>query len=430
MNCTTLTRDKRCSGNGNLCSPTNLCICDAGWTALGDFSIVEGIGCDNHIQVIRILSIVDACQASIFLVILAKAFISSSRGKKSSIPDLKTVCYFCFILFGISDLVLAIHKTNVEQPRLIGQDVFISSVNAAFCISCFISLTLYFHIVLNFLTAYSRMKYPASHPRILQNFFSLRVSSTVNLLFALPTGLSGILSTYHQKYATTFARIHFLAIGFVVFVYGILLTTALNFLLKELAPSDDNEVQKLRKKIKFAYYGAGSLILGGSSILALFGTWDLLLQKSAYVIVLIRIIGIPSFSILYMTISVTSLERVTFLSRLDVRFLQQGKIRPVELYTGDKRVPATSQLYDSTTPGRQILSREQIHRISRVWIILTIDVSTVDLLLHSAIVVIHSLRQLLRECGPLRHGNTTGRCFLALETMISGHQIDIIISLK
>jgi hypothetical protein len=52
--------------NGRLCLLQGICVCDVGWTALGDYRIEEGTRCDMDITAIKVLSVVDACLASTF----------------------------------------------------------------------------------------------------------------------------------------------------------------------------------------------------------------------------------------------------------------------------------------------------------------------------------------------------------------------------
>ena len=349
MNCTSLTRDVACSMNGRLCLPQGVCICDIGWTALGDYRIEEGTSCDMNITVIKVLSVVDACLASTFIFILSKDLLCRLFSRKlpggAFIFDIKTVCQFFFLFFGASDFVLAISKVIHQESDLIGRSQFISGVNASFCITCFVSLTIYFHIILRFLKSYTTSIPPENHTKLLNQYSLLHFASYPILPLGSLISLSGNLSASYNEHGHLFAKIYFIGIGSVVLSYSILFTSALGLLLKEVTDSSDNDIQRVYKRVRTAYYAGGAMIIGGSSALLIFGAWDFLLNYSPYLIILIRLVGMPLFTICFLTISsFTPTRNVLPLVRVNMGLFGYRTSRPKEVYTGDKRTRPATQL--------------------------------------------------------------------------------------
>lgn len=349
MNCTTLRRDIACSTNGRLCLPQGTCVCDAGWTSLGDFRINEGTSCDMNITAIKVLSVIDACLASTFIFILSKDLLSRLFSRK--LPggaftfDIKTTCQFFFLFFGATDFILAIFKVIHQESDLIGKSQLISGVNAAFCITCFFSLTIYFHIILKFLRSYTPSTPPENHTKILNRYTLLHCVSYPVLPLGSIISLAGNLSAIYNQHGHLFAKIYFIGIGSIVLAYSILFTTALGLLLKEVTNSTDNDIQRVYKRVRIAYYVGGAMIIGGSSALIIFGVWDFLLKYSPYLIILIRLVGMPLFTICFLTISsFTPARNVLPFVRVNMGLFGNIMSRPTELYTGDKRLQSATQL--------------------------------------------------------------------------------------
>jgi hypothetical protein len=140
----------RCSGNGVYCQPDDICICDPGWSALGDYSTFDGADCAIHEKTIEVMCYFDICQSAIFIMIVLRYILTRNLEKKGyKFSNPKNVFPRFFLIFGISDLALSILK--VVYHELIGRDIASSIFQTSFSFSCFCGLVSYFQVILQFL---------------------------------------------------------------------------------------------------------------------------------------------------------------------------------------------------------------------------------------------------------------------------------------
>ena len=316
MNCTSLVRDSaRCGGHGYLCLPQDFCICDAGWSSVGDYPIVEGVNCNINKTAIRVLCSVDVVQASIFIMMILR-YLSVRIFDKNSprIVDLepKALVPIFFLLLGISDFLIAFLKIKDDEFQLIGRDISISVCGTLYSLSVFISLTLYYDVILKFLKGYSRLMSVESRERVMVRFTSLRLCSYFILLCCFPVSLSCILAPIYKKYMAAWCRLMVVGAGVLVSVYGVLFLIALGFLLHELkgsmkslasSNSGIDDISMVCKRLQLAYHYGGFLIVGGAGMMILFGSLDYLFTKSSYILILVRLTGVQLFGILIITLS-------------------------------------------------------------------------------------------------------------------------------
>ena len=55
--------------------------------------------------------------------------------------------------------------------------------------------------------------------------------------------------------------------------------------------------------LRITFYLGGGIIIFGASAMVIFGSWDFLRNKVSYILIISRIIGMPLFMILTMTLS-------------------------------------------------------------------------------------------------------------------------------
>ena len=308
MNETSIMRGSGCSGNGYVCLPMNKCICDTGWTSVGDYSIIDGVDCDINKASVKGLSVIDICQSSIFVVAVTRYLVVRLLAKKAmKVTDPKILAPIAFLIFGVCDLVIALLKVVYKEPQIIGRDVMFSAISTLFSFSVFLGLTAYYLVILQFLKGYARLMTSASREKVNFRFSVLRACSWVIVPLCVPTSLSSLLSPFYPKYMQVFAMVQIIGSGVLVFIYGVMFITALGLLMIELnshieVSKNDHDIQLVYRRIKAAYYIGGTLIIGGSSSMIIFGAWPFLLRKSTYMLLFVRIIGVPLFSVLLVTL--------------------------------------------------------------------------------------------------------------------------------
>ena len=310
MNCSTLVRASKCSGRGYLCMPQNICLCDAGWTSLNDYSIVEGDNCAISITSLFSLSIVDLLLATAFLFLITRYISVRLRTMACRSLEPKSLCPFAFAVFGVFDFLCAISKLAYAEPALIGRDTGISILQSFFILSCFISLTLYYRVVLKFLKGYSRMMSSDDRNNLRHYYDALQKYSWLIVLFSIPVSSASTLALIYPSRIISLTILGLVGTGVLVFIYGIFLTSAIGILLSELtpyiksaSPSHIGDLKVVCMRMRITYYVGGGMILFGSSAMIIFGSWDFLQNKVSYIIIFTRILGMPLFMILTMTLS-------------------------------------------------------------------------------------------------------------------------------
>jgi hypothetical protein len=310
MNCSSLVRASKCSGRGYLCQPQNICLCDVGWTSLNDYSIVEGDNCTINMSSIMYLSIVDLIFAASFLFVILRHISVRLRTITCRSMETKSVCTFAFAAIGVVDFLLAISKLAYGKPEIIGRDIGHSVLQLLFTFFCFVSLTLYYRVVLKFLRGYSRMMSTNDRNNLRHRYDVLQKYSWLIVLFSLPVSGAPILAYCYQSHIVILTIVGVAGTGLLVFIYGVFLITAVGLLLAELTPytkSDSSafvgDLSVVCMRMRITFYLGGGIIIFGASAMVIFGSWDFLRNKVSYILIISRIIGMSLFMILTMTLS-------------------------------------------------------------------------------------------------------------------------------
>ena len=310
MNCSSVVRASKCSGRGYLCQPQNICLCDVGWTSLNDYSIVEGDNCTINISSIMHLSIVDLIFAASFLFVILRYISIRLRTITCRSMEPKSVCTFTFAAVGVVDFLLAISKFAFGKPEIIGRDIGPSVLQLLFTFFCFISLTLYYRVVLKFLKGYSRMMSTNDRNNLRHSYDVLQKYSWLIVLFSLPVSAAPILAYCYQSHILILTIVGVAGTGLLVFIYGVFLITAIGLLLAELTPYTKSatsafvgDLNVVCMRMRITFYLGGGIIIFGASAMVIFGSWDFLRNKVSYIIIISRIIGMSLFMILTMTLS-------------------------------------------------------------------------------------------------------------------------------
>lgn len=308
--CESFRNDPQCTNHGRLCLPANICICDVGWTALNDYSVVEGVNCTINKMSIKVMSAFDFCMATFFLVAISRHIFIKFVGSKGCPKDSKALTPVLFLCFGLSDIISASLKLFPSEPQIIGRDWACSVAQSFFCFTCFVALVLYYQIILNFLHGYTRAICNGRHAALRSRFKVLQKCSWLVIPFSIPAALAPSLSVAYPAQLHALSIIGVAGTGILVLIYGVLFITALGFLLSELTSflkssslESSDDLRVVHRRMSMAYYFGGGMIIFGSGAMTVFGSWDFLLNKASYIIIGSRLLGMPIFMILMITLS-------------------------------------------------------------------------------------------------------------------------------
>jgi hypothetical protein len=216
-----------CSGNGYICQVPDIgCICNSGWTSLGDFSLgISGSECQINYLGVRIISYFCIFFSAIFNILIIWHYVQLAKKLRSYYVisrEFKTLFPFCFLITGISATIFGILKVTYpdgKQP-LLGRDVSISFVIFINMSSCFIGLVLYLHVIIQFLKGYSRMMSLESRERVSMRFQSLGFYSWFLPPFTLIFALMPLISTAYPSQSIQLGMTHLIGL-FWLFIVGL-----------------------------------------------------------------------------------------------------------------------------------------------------------------------------------------------------------------
>ena len=282
-------------------------------TGYGDFAITPYVNCDINVDALRALSFIDIVGSTICNLLLLRYFIVRSMAKKRLFflsTDPRSVFPLFFLLHGIGDFIYAVIKVSYEEPPIVGKDLSVTFLAVLLPFFCFCGLVLYYYVIINFLKGYSRMMSAESREKVEKRFASLKkISRAIPPISAIPCILP-LVSLGYPQYGEIFAATYLIGNGILAMFYGLLFNFALGFLLTELHGhlevdngSGSDDIQQIYRRLRIAYcIGSVLFFIIGFSYM-IFGSYEVLLRKSSYLILVIQITVHPTFTVLILTVS-------------------------------------------------------------------------------------------------------------------------------
>ena len=317
MNCTSLILDSKCKNASKLCLPDGICICDSGWITLDSFSAKTGNKCNINEDGIKGLSILEAIFSSIYLLIISRHLVKrllAASTLKVFLNDHKTLCAFIFLFIGISDIIVALSYHIYRQQQNYQDSALVAVSSALFTFLCFVGLSIYFQILLNFLRESKQLMNAKNLNNVISRLTVMQRLSWLVVPLSIPISLSPVFALVYRNYVKAFAMTLIIGIGLLLFLYVILYLVALGFMIDELSShieiygdlaitGESHNLRSVLRKLNSAYYIGGAFILSGSAAMVLFGSFDFLLQQFAYLGIIVRFNGIVVFTLLHLTIA-------------------------------------------------------------------------------------------------------------------------------
>ena len=283
---------------------------------LGDFAVVPYQNCGINEAAITALAYVDICGSTICNLLLLRYFIVRCLKKKKLFfmsKDPRSLFPLLFLLHGIGDFLFAVLKVSYDVRPIVGKDLSVTIIAVFLPLFCYIGLVLYYAVIISFLRGYSRMMRTESRLKVDIMFVRLsKYAQWIPPIAFLPCIMPAI-GLIRPEYTDIFGTLYLLGNGILALFYGLLFNFALGFLLQELylhldhlkssGGGDSNDIQLVYDRLYLAYRigSVGFVVIGFSYII--FGSWQVLLQMSSYLFLIIQIVVHPTFTILILTVS-------------------------------------------------------------------------------------------------------------------------------
>ena len=283
---------------------------------LGDFAIIPYQNCGINKAAITALAYVDICGSTVCNLLLLRYFIVRCLRKKKLFflsKDPRSLFPLLFLLHGIGDFIFAVLKVSYDVPPIVGKDISITIIAVFLPLFCYIGLALYYAVIIGFLRGYSRMMRAESRLKVDKMFVRLsKYAQLIPPISFLPC-IMPVIGLIRPEYTNIFGSLYLLGNGILALFYGLLFNFALGFLLQELSlhlehlktsgGGESNDIQLVYDRLYLAYRigSVGFLVIGFSYII--FGSWQVLLQMSSYLFLIIQIVVHPTFTILILTVS-------------------------------------------------------------------------------------------------------------------------------
>jgi hypothetical protein len=345
-----------CSGNGYTCSIPNVgCICNSGWTSLGDLSFgISGPDCLINHKAVRILSYICIFIPSISNILIIWHYISLAVRKKSCYVisrEYKTLFPLCHLIMGCASSIYGALKVSSPNGKqlLVGRDVSISLVSALFLTFGWFGMVVYLHLIIQFLESYSLVMVSESKERILQRFHKLDTYSWFLVPFALVFSILPVIAVAYPSQSRQLCIACFIGLSMVAFIFGLIFSSCLSFLIKELNVYINSIEEYLSvgiklvvKRLNAAYFVVVGSCLVLGILLLIFGSSNYLFHLSTYFMLIACICVSPFTLVLVITISRVSSSDYQ-LTRVIPSDYQLTRVSPSE-YQLTRVSPSENQL--------------------------------------------------------------------------------------
>lgn len=305
-----------CSGNGFLCDIPDIgCICNDGWTSLGDFSFnTSGPECLTNFLGIKIMSYVCIVIPSICNILIVWHYISRAKRKLTCFSwKYQSLFPLNYLLLGISSVIHGILKLSyppAQQP-LIGRDLSITLIAFSYAFNAFCGIVLYINLVLQFLIGNSEtMISPESRERVTLRFSTLSFCSWFIIPLSFVFCIMPVIGLSYPLRARAFGITYLIGLAVILFISGLIVMNCLHYLLRELNIRIDgmngqasDEIKIVVRRLNIAkFVVSGTIFVQGSTCLV-FGSSNFLFHLLSYVILFNFTVGPPVALISVLTVS-------------------------------------------------------------------------------------------------------------------------------
>ena len=300
-----------CSNHGDYDSVLG-CVCDDGWTGLGDFSTISGIHCDINTAAVTGLFYFVLFTNTVCMMMVARYLIVRLIGNRSlcSISlNPRSIFPVLFLAEMAVCSIFAITKIVYQDKQIVGRDLFITLIATLLPLCAQVGLVFYFFVVINCLKTYAIMM-TDERRELLENRFAIlsRICSMIPAL-SISFSIMPAVGLRYPRYSHSFAMIFHIGTGTTAWLYGIVAASAVRYLIIELQSHVDSfaqssdDLQLVIKRLSGAYVVIihNCFMTGFDS--TIFGAYDYLLARSTYLFI-VGIFGVPiGATVLMLTVS-------------------------------------------------------------------------------------------------------------------------------
>lgn len=168
--CKTFSMMPACSNHGVCDETVGKCICDNGWTSIGDYSIQPGVHCGINKMAIKVLSLIVILSSLFMLYFSIKLCLKRekrvTKSKWSYFTDPHLIARVSFTLIAILAIIFSILKIINQEKFAIGLDPVSSLIFYFQSICIALALCAYTLILIKFVLGYSKIMTPTSRESI------------------------------------------------------------------------------------------------------------------------------------------------------------------------------------------------------------------------------------------------------------------------
>ena len=209
----------------------------------------------------------------------------------------------------ILQIVFAVDKVLYQCSNVVGKSILLTVLGSVLPIFAQVGLIVYFFVVFKFLKGYAGIMTEERQCEVYRRFAVLETSSKIIAALSFTFSMMPTVGLIFPAYQREFAMAYLIGDGCVAWIYGLLTTSALHYLLTQLRehvnnfPQACSEMRLILQRLTAAYYMIAimSIIIGFS--FTTFGYYDSFLRKSTYMFIFQQIICPPCSTLLILTVS-------------------------------------------------------------------------------------------------------------------------------
>lgn len=235
-----------CSGHGHCNIISSSCICDSGWSSLGDFAVGDGIDCDQNINIIRILNYVSIIIVIIFLVFITRVLYLRILSKPS-IKDPPILCSIMFLIVGLMGFSYSIIKIINPTEYLVGNSPLITFF---FCSTMFFFIMGYviFIVILGlFFKGYAKSMSSEARAKVERVIKFQERSFIFIFIIALISSYMPLIGIAFPKSIEAFYTAFFIGISVVWLCLVLIILSHLNVMKTELKLADSKSSSSINE---------------------------------------------------------------------------------------------------------------------------------------------------------------------------------------
>ena len=196
-----------------------------------------------------------------------------------------------------------------QDGNLVGRDIGITIVAAGLPFFAQVGLVFYFFVVLNCLSGYGNIVGAERNQKLIHQLKYLRSVSYIIPGLSLFCKIIPSIGIAYPEYQNDFIYIYLIGNGLIAWLYGVLATMALRFLLVELKnhinsfPQSSEDLKSVVQRLTYAYYVIGGMSFAIGATYVMFGASEFWRRKCTYLFIFQQITCPPAATILILTVS-------------------------------------------------------------------------------------------------------------------------------